>query len=259
VDRSAAVWVHHLSKRFGQLEVLRGVTFEAAPGEVVGLLGPNGAGKTTTMRILATLLRPTAGRAEICGSDVERDPRAVRAAIGVLPENAGLYGRLTSREILRYHGALYGLPSRTLRDRIDWLVELLDLREFIDRRTESFSKGMKQKVCLARALVHGPAVLILDEPTAGLDVLAARAVREAVRRLATDGRCVVMSTHLMAEAERLCDRVAIIQTGRIRAAGPLAALKSAGDAGLEDVFVRLTREQAEAVPEGVSSADNGRT
>ncbi|MDR5683053.1 MAG: ABC transporter ATP-binding protein [Armatimonadota bacterium] len=240
-----------LHKRFGTLAALRGLSFEALPGEVLGLLGPNGAGKTTTMRILATLLRPTAGRAEVCGYDVVRDPHRVRSAIGLLPENAGLYGRLTAREVLRYHGALYGLPDRTLRDRVDRLVELLDLAGFIDRRTESFSKGMRQRVCLARALVHDPDVLILDEPTAGLDVTAARAVRDAIRRLAAEGRCVVVSTHLMVEAERLCDRVAIVQEGRIRAVGTLDDLQSAADTGLEDVFLRLTQRS----PEGHRHAD----
>lgn len=244
-----------LCKRFGRFEALAGVTFEATSGEILGLLGPNGAGKTTAMRILGTLLRPTSGTAEVCGHDVERDSHAVRAAIGVLPENAGLYGRLTAREILRYHGALYGLSERRLRERIDWLVELLDLGAFIDRRAEPFSKGMKQRVCLARALIHDPAVLILDEPTAGLDVLAARSVRAAIRRLAVEGRCVLMSTHLMVEAERLCDRVAIILGGRIRAEGALDALRSAEDAGLEEVFVRLTQDPQDATAYARSGAD----
>jgi sodium transport system ATP-binding protein len=156
-----------------------------------------------------------------------------------------VYGRLTGRETLHYHGALYGLPDRVIRERVDWLTELLDLRAFIDRRAEPLSKGMKQKVSLARALIHDPEVLILDEPTAGLDVLAARAVRGAIRRLAADGRCVLMSTHLMTEAERLCDRVAIIQGGRVRAVGALDSLRSAADAGLEDVFLRLTEQHSE--------------
>jgi sodium transport system ATP-binding protein len=238
----ALVEAEDLEKRFRGFHAVRGVSFRCYAGEVFGLLGPNGAGKTTTLRMLTTLLRPTAGRARIGGHDVVDEPAAVRRLIGVLPENAGIYGRLTAREAVRYAGRLYGVHPELLEGRAEAIFEALEMSAHIDRLTETFSKGMKQKVNIARALVHDPPVVFLDEPTAGLDVISARSVREFVERAKRDGRCVVMSTHVMEEAERLCDRVAIVAGGRVQAEGPLAALKARTGLGLEEIFVQLVEE-----------------
>jgi len=218
------------------------VSFRCYAGEVFGLLGPNGAGKTTTIRMLTTILRPTAGAARIAGSDVVRDPAAVRQVIGVLPENAGVYGRLTARDTIRYAGRLYGVPRDELEARIERIAEALELTPHLDRVTDTFSKGMKQKVSIARALVHNPPVVFLDEPTSGLDVISARSVREFVEGFKREGRCVVMSTHVMDEAEKLCDRVAIIAGGRVRAEGVLADLKARTGLDLEEIFVQLVEQ-----------------
>ncbi|MBM3450642.1 MAG: ABC transporter ATP-binding protein [Armatimonadetes bacterium] len=232
------VRAERLAKRFGTFAALTDVSFEAREGEILGVLGPNGAGKTTTMRILSTLLRPTAGRAEVAGADVATSPQDARRALGVLPEAAGLYGRLTAREALRYAGRLHGLAGEDLERRIEGLSALLDLGAFIDRRCEPFSRGMKQRVALARALLRNPIVLLLDEPTAGLDVVAARTVRRALAGLRDAGKCILLSTHLMAEVERLCDRVVILGDGRVRGIGTLAELRGEGGE-LEEIFVRL--------------------
>lgn len=231
-----------LRKRFRTLDAVRGVSFHCYAGEVFGLLGPNGAGKTTTIRMLTTILRPTAGTARVFGHDVIREPDAVRRVIGVLPENAGVYGRLTARDTIRYTGRLHGMSAEVLEARIDALGEALDLGPHMDRLTETFSRGMKQKVNIARALVHNPRVVFLDEPTAGLDVISARSVREFVLRFKQEGRCVVLSTHVMEEAERLCDRVAIISGGVMRAQGRLADLKAQTGLGLEEIFVQLVEQ-----------------
>ncbi len=241
-DSPALIEVIDLGKRFGRLDAVRGVSFHCYAGEVFGLLGPNGAGKTTTIRMLTTILRPTAGTARVSGHDVIREPDAVRRVIGVLPENAGVYGRLTARDTIRYTGRLHGMSSEVLEARIDAICEALELGPHMDRLTETFSKGMKQKVNIARALVHNPRVVFLDEPTSGLDVISARSVREFVLRFKQEGRCVVLSTHVMEEAERLCDRVAIITDGVVRAQGRLAALKAQTGLGLEDIFVQLVEQ-----------------
>ncbi len=228
-----------LQKKFRSYHAVRGVSFSCYSGEVFGLLGPNGAGKTTTIRMLTTILKPTSGTARVAGHDVVREAEAVRRAIGVLPENAGVYGRLTGREAIRYAGRLYGLPPDVLEPRIVEIAEALELAKDLDRLTDTFSKGMKQKVNVARALIHNPAVVFLDEPTSGLDVISARSVRDFVLRFKAEGRCVILSTHVMEEAERLCDRVAIIAGGRIRAEGTLDALKAETGKDLEEVFVAM--------------------
>ncbi len=228
-----------LHKQFRSFYAVRGVSFHCYAGEVFGLLGPNGAGKTTTIRMLTTVLRPTAGTARVAGHDVVREPAEVRRAIGVLPENAGVYGRLTPRDLIRYFGRLYGVPADALDRRLRDISEALDLGPHLDRLTDTFSKGMKQKVNIARALIHNPRVVFLDEPTSGLDVLSARSVREFVLGFKQEGRCVILSTHIMEEAERLCDRVAIIADGRVRAEGRLADLKARTGMGLEEIFVQL--------------------
>lgn len=238
--------VEGLVKHFGTVRAVDGVSFRAQDGEVLGLLGPNGAGKTTTMRLLSTVLQPTAGTARIDGRDVRRDPAGVRAAVGVLPEFWGLYGRLTPREHLRYFGRLHGLAGRTLEARIEQVIARLEMAGYADRRCEPFSKGMKQKVALGRALIHGPRTFLLDEPTAGLDVMSARRVRELIAELRAEGCCVLLSTHLLAEAERLCDRIAVIDRGRIVAEGsPAQLMAETGQASLEDAFVSLVGEAAE--------------
>ncbi len=228
-----------LVKRFGSLRALDGVSLTAPDGRITALLGPNGAGKSTTLRILATVLRADAGRAAVDGHDVAGDPAAVRRAIGVLPHNAGLYGRLTARENIAYFGALHGLAGRRLRDRVEKLIRRLDMGEIADRRVAGFSQGQRIKVALARALVHDPKNVILDEPTSGLDVMATRGLREMILALKSEGRCVVFSSHVMQEVAALCDDVVIVTHGRVPFAGSLEALRQrTGESDLEEAFVR---------------------
>ena len=241
-DRDVLVDVRALQKRFRNFHAVKGVSFQCYGGEVFGLLGPNGAGKTTTIRMLTTILRPTSGTATIAGHDVIRDPEGVRTVIGVLPENTGIYGRLTAREVVRYTGRLYGVHPEVLEGRIEAIFDALEMTPHLDRITDTYSKGMKQKVNIARALVHDPPVIFLDEPTSGLDVISARSVREFVDRFKQDGRCVIMSTHVMEEAERLCDRVAIIAGGQVQAEGRLEDLKAKTGLGLEEIFVQLVED-----------------
>ncbi len=219
---------------------MKDVSFDVRPGEVVGLLGPNGAGKTTTLRMLSTTLRPTSGTARIAGYDVVREPDEVRASIGVLPTDPGLYGRLTAEENLRFFGRLAGLSGAELERRIDRLLKWLGMDEHRKRRTEGFSKGMRQKIALARSILHEPPVLILDEPTAGLDVSAARTIIDFIQESKAAGRTVLFSSHYLVEAERVCDRIAIIADGRIRATGtPKEICREAGADTLEDAFLTL--------------------
>ena len=219
---------------------MKDVSFDVRPGEVVGLLGPNGAGKTTTLRMLSTTLRPTSGTARIAGYDVVREPDEVRASIGVLPTDPGLYGRLTAEENLRFFGRLAGLSGAELERRIDRLLKWLGMDEHRKRRTEGFSKGMRQKIDLARSILHEPPVLILDEPTAGLDVSAARTIIDFIQESKAAGRTVLFSSHYLVEAERVCDRIAIIADGRIRATGtPEEICREAGADTLEDAFLTL--------------------
>ncbi len=238
-----------LVKHFGPVRAVDGISFTAREGEVLGLLGPNGAGKSTTLRMLSTVLRPSAGTARVDGHDLRSEPAAVRAALGVLPEYWGLYGRLTPREHLRYFGRLYGMGGDRLESRIQAVVALFGIEEYADRRCEPFSKGMKQKVALGRALIHDPRHLLLDEPTAGLDVMSARGVREVIARLRDEGRCVILSTHILAEAERLCDRLELIDQGRVVASGtPEEIRKLAGRESLEEAFVALVGEPTAEAP-----------
>jgi sodium transport system ATP-binding protein len=219
---------------------VKDVSFDVRPGEVVGLLGPNGAGKTTTLRMLSTTLRPTSGTARIAGYDVVREPDEVRASIGVLPTDPGLYGRLTAEENLRFFGRLAGLSGAELERRIDRLLKWLGMDEHRKRRTEGFSKGMRHKIALARSILHEPPVLILDEPTAGLDVSAARTIIDFIQESKAAGRTVLFSSHYLVEAERVCDRIAIIADGRIRATGtPEEICREAGADTLEDAFLTL--------------------
>ena len=232
--------IEGLTKSFGSHIAVKDVSFDVRPGEVVGLLGPNGAGKTTTLRMLSTTLSPTSGTARIAGYDVVREPDEVRASIGVLPTDPGLYGRLTAEENLRFFGRLAGLSGAELERRIDRLLKWLGMDEHRKRRTEGFSKGMRQKIDLARSILHEPPVLILDEPTAGLDVSAARTIIDFIQESKAAGRTVLFSSHYLVEAERVCDRIAIIADGRIRATGtPEEICREAGADTLEDAFLTL--------------------
>ena len=233
--------VEDLRKHFGEVPAVDGISFEAPDGQVTGLLGPNGAGKTTTLRMLYGLMSPDAGHIEVDGSQVADDPQAAQAKMGILPDSRGLYPRLTPREHLRYFGQLHQLDGPTLDARIDELVQLLDMGSIVDRRAEGFSQGERVKTALGRALVHDPANVILDEPTNGLDVMGTRAMRSLIRRMREEGKCVLFSSHIMQEVSALCDRIIIISTGRIVAAGtPDELREQSGQANLEDAFVALT-------------------
>jgi sodium transport system ATP-binding protein len=234
-----------LGKRFysperGEFPAVSGVSFAVEAGRIFGLLGPNGAGKTTTLRMLATLLQPTEGTATISGWDVVGQGAEARRHIGYMSGGTGLYGRLTPRELVRYFGRLYGLTPARVEARIDTLFTLFGIHPFADVLVQNLSTGMKQKVSLARTLVHDPPVLILDEPTTGLDVLAARGVRRFIREAAAAGKSVLLSTHVMQEAEALCDTAGVISGGRLLAVGPVPALKERTEqANLEDAFLAL--------------------
>lgn len=230
--------VDRLHKRFGGYTAVEEVSFEAADGEVLGLLGPNGAGKTTTLRMLYTLSQPDRGDARVDGKSILQDPNGVRRALGVLPDGKGLTPRLTAREHVRYFGALHGLAGGALERRIDALFERLGMTELADRRAQGFSQGERMKVCVARALVHDPRNVLLDEPTNGLDVMSIRAMRELVRELRKEGRCVILSSHVMQEVSAVCDRIVVMARGRVVAEGTPEQLRQhAGTQDLEEAFV----------------------
>jgi sodium transport system ATP-binding protein len=232
--------VKDLHKAFGSVRAVDGVSFSARDGEITGLLGPNGAGKTTTLRMLYTLMKPDAGQVLVDGIDAARDPLTVRQRLGVLPDARGLYKRLSARENIEYFGRLQGLDEETIRTRSQTLIEALDMADIADRRTEGFSQGQRVKTAIARALIHDPANCILDEPTNGLDVMATRAMRDFLRRLKAEGRCVLFSSHIMQEVGALCDRIVVIARGRVVAdAAPDALREQAGTANLEEAFVRV--------------------
>ncbi len=239
--------VSNLKKSFGAVEAVKGVSFTAPDGRITGLLGPNGAGKSTTLRIISTVLEPDAGSVKVDGVDALADGNAARLALGVLPHQSGLYPRLTARENIRYYGELNGVCGPALASRIAELIELLEIGEFADRPAKGFSQGQKIKVALARAMVHGPRNLVLDEPTNGLDVMATRALRALIRKLREAGHCVLFSSHVMQEVAALCDEIVIIAHGRIVAQGtPDAIRRQAGETDLEEAFVRLAGEHGEA-------------
>jgi sodium transport system ATP-binding protein len=234
--------VRGLTKRFDDVAAVDDVSFDVAAGEVFGLLGPNGAGKTTTLRVLATLLTFDGGRATVAGHDVARDAEAVRRSIGVVNGGMGLYDRLSGREVLHYFGRLYGMGRAAIDARIAELDALLDLTGVLDKRTGAYSTGMKQKIVVARAVLHDPPVLFFDEATGGLDVMARRAVLDFCRKYPGEERAVVWSTHVMSEVDELCDRVAVLYRGKIVAADTVAGLKAAADApDLEAAFFTLVR------------------
>ncbi len=221
------------------VKAVDGVGFEARDGEITGLLGPNGAGKTTTLRMLYTLMKPDNGKVLVDGVDVASDPETVRRALGVLPDARGVYKRLTARENIAYFGELHGLDAITISQRTERLVQALNMQDFIDRRTEGFSQGQRTKTAIARALVHDPKNVILDEPTNGLDVMTTRGLREFLKQLRAEGRCVVFSSHIMQEVAALCDRIVIIARGQVVASGTADELRAqTGEENLEDAFVK---------------------
>ncbi len=235
---------HDLHKSFktktGTVNAVSGVSFEAHDGQITGLLGPNGAGKTTTLRMLYTLMRPDQGRIEVDGVDPAADPVAVRRALGVLPDARGVYKRLTARENIAYFGRLHGIPAARVEERIAALSSALDMGEILERQTEGFSQGQRTKTAIARALVHDPRNVILDEPTNGLDVMTTRAMRGFLRSLRDEGRCVIFSSHIMQEVAALCDRIVIVAKGEVVAAGTADQLREqTGESNLEDAFVKV--------------------
>ncbi len=255
-EREPGVTVEHLTKAFGAALAVDDLSFSVARGEIYGLLGPNGAGKTTTLRMLAAILTPTAGRAAIAGVDVARDPQAARRRIGFLTGTTGLYARLSGRELLRYFGGLHHMPDAAIAERMALLAGLLDLDGFLGKRCEALSTGQRQRLSVARAVLHDPAVLILDEPTVGLDVLASRFLRDFVRGERDRGKAVIFSTHYLAEAELLCDRIGLLHRGRMLAEDAPAALRArAGDASsLEEAFLRLVAGLPTAAAAGATEA-----
>jgi sodium transport system ATP-binding protein len=235
--------VDDLAKSFGkrgEVKAVAGVSFEAADGAITGLLGPNGAGKTTLLRMLATLVLPDSGHAKIGGLDVVEDRYPVRRRIGVLSDARGLYPRLTARENIRYYGELHGLDGTALESRIDELVGVLGLEPIANRRAQGFSQGERMKTAIARALVHDPDTILLDEPTNGLDIMSVRSLREQLKTLRAAGKCLLFSSHVMQEVAALCDRIVILGKGRVVAEGTAAELVAkSGASSLEDAFVGL--------------------
>lgn len=232
--------VEGLTKQYGTVKAVNGVSFEAEDGQVTGLLGPNGAGKTTTLRMLSSLVRPDAGRALVDDVDVTRQPHRALARLGVLPDGRGLYPRLTAREHLEYFGALHGLSPTALSERIEHLVLLLDMASIIDRRVAGFSQGERTKVAIARALVHDPRNVVLDEATNGLDVMSTRAMRTVIRELAARGSCILFSSHVMQEVSELCDHIVVFAAGHVVADGsPEVLRRTTGEANLEEAFMKI--------------------
>jgi len=242
------IQVENLTKQFhdlkmGPLFALDHVSFDVQPGEIFGLLGPNGAGKTTCLRIFSTVLKPTSGRASIAGYDVVKQPEQVRSHIGFMSNNTGIYDRMTAWEMVEYYGRLYGIPEDQLQPRLNEIFQTLQMDSIRDVLGSKMSTGMKQKVSIARTIVHDPPVLIFDEPTAGLDVLVARAVLETIADLKSKGKCIILSTHIMREVEKLCDRVAIIHRGKILALGTVPELvEQHQQPDIEEVFFKLIRD-----------------
>ncbi len=238
----------------GKIAAVQDLDLTCNYGEVMGLLGPNGAGKTTTLRMLSTILAPTRGTATVAGADVTNDPITVRERVGFLSGTTGLYPRLTAKEVLQYFGRLHGMDEDTLGQRLEVVVKAFDLNEFLSGRCESLSTGQRQRVSIARAVIHDPRVLILDEPTTGLDLLAASDMIRFVESRREEGRCVLFSTHVLSEAERLCDRIAIVHAGRVLAVGtPQELREETKEEWLEDVFRAFVARADQTL---TSEADN---
>ncbi|MHB8587834.1 MAG: ABC transporter ATP-binding protein [Candidatus Dormibacteraceae bacterium] len=237
-----AVKVDRLEKTLGKNKVLRGISIEAGSSEIFGLLGPNGAGKTTTLRIVCTLLAPDAGSVEVLGFDTRSAAEEVRRRVGVVTADIGVYPRLSARENITYFAELSGVADGDVKRRVDAVVDRLDMASFADQRAESLSSGQKQKVAIARAIVHDPAVLMFDEPTSNLDVLASKEIRNFMVESRGRGKCVTFSTHVLHDAERLCDRVTILHEGTVVATGPTAEVRGA-HRDLEDAFLELVEKR----------------
>ena len=232
-------------KKRGRVVAVDRVSFTCSPGAVYGLLGPNGAGKTTTLRMLSTALRPSSGTALINGLDVIREPQKVRSLIGFLSGNTGLYGRLSVRELLVYFARLYGMPETAIETRIQKIFDTLDMNDFAGVRNEKLSTGMKQKVSIARSVVHDPPTMVFDEPTTGLDVMSSRTIVQFIRQCRDEGKTVIFSTHIMSEAMRLCDRVGIIHKGKLYAEGTVdQLLEQTGTDNLENAFIKLVEGES---------------
>lgn len=240
----------HLTKTFkdkkrGVITAVNDISFTCRPGQIYGLLGANGAGKTTTLRLLATLLQPTSGSARLAGFDAATEANQVRAHVGFLAASTALYGRLTAREMITYFGRLNGLAAATIKERLNGLADELDMRDFLDRRCDKFSTGMKQKTSIARTLIHDPAVMIFDEPTLGLDVMTARSIVKFVRDCRNRGKTVIYSTHVMSEVEKICDVIGIIHDGRLVTEGTLAELRQRyEETDMEEIFVKAVGGEA---------------
>ena len=231
-------------KKRGEVRAVDNVSFSCEAGKIFGLLGPNGAGKTTTLRIISTTMRPSSGSVEVDGIDVGSNPAAVRSRIGFLTGNTGLYQRLTAREVITYFGQLNGMSVPDVKKRLEEISKWLEMGEFLDTRCAKLSSGMGQKVNIARTIIHDPPVMVFDEPTVGLDILAARSIVSFINFCREQGKCIIFSTHIMREAERLCDEVAIIHKGKIFSQGSVDALKRvAGESEFEEAFVKLVGER----------------
>ena len=250
---SAPVSVRNLAKTFydegrGEIKAVDAICFECYEGEIFGLLGANGAGKTTTLRMLSTILGPTSGTAVIMGHDVVQNPEGVRKNLGFYSATTALYPRLTTRETIEFFARINQYPANRVPDRVEYLIHRFGLEKYADARIEKLSSGMKQKVSIARTVAHDPAILIFDEPTVGLDVLNALDVQETIGELRTEGKTIIFSTHIMSEAERLCDRIAIIHAGQILATDTLAGLREVtGQHYLEDIFVLFVKAGQETL------------
>jgi ABC-2 type transport system ATP-binding protein len=242
VQSTPLVAMAHLSKRYGDKAAVDDVTLEVRGGEILGFLGPNGAGKTTTIKMLVGLLQPTSGTVMVGGYDVRTQPLRAKAICGYVPDEPNLYPKLSARELLRFVGDLYDLDRQQVRRRSDELLKLFDLDEAGDDLIDSYSHGMRQKTALAAALLHDPRVLVLDEPTVGLDPKSARLIKDILRQLADRGAAVFLSTHILEIAERMCDRIGIINRGRLIAVGTMSELRAlgSGETSLEDIFLELT-------------------
>jgi sodium transport system ATP-binding protein len=233
------ITVDDIYKSFGRVRALRGVSFHAPDGKITGLLGPNGAGKSTTLRVLYTVLKPDQGSASIDGADVVADSLRARQRVGALPHGAGLYPYLTARENIAYYAKLCGLDKHNLEERVAGIIDLLEIGDFADRRSKGFSRGQRTKVSLARALVHNPQNVVLDEPSNGLDVMATRSLRDLILKLRDDGRCVLFSSHVMQEVAALCDDIVIIADGKVAVDDSADGIRRRTGCGdLEDAFVR---------------------
>jgi len=234
--------IKDLQKSFGDVKAVRGISFDAADGRITGLLGPNGAGKSTTLRILYTVLKPDSGTATVDGIDVVDDALAARSRIGTLPHGSGLYPHLTARENISYYAKLYDMSPDIIDERVQTVIDQLDINDFADRRTKGFSQGQRTKVSLARSLVHEPQNIILDEPSNGLDVMATRSLRELIRQLKADGKCVLFSSHVMQEVAALCDEIVIIAEGQVALHDSADGIRNAtGCEDLEEAFVKAIK------------------